>query len=485
MAPMCLSLYPLSATRPLSGGGRCATRRTAARRMVVPRASLKASPGFKPTWSQSTNEVLIKLPIPEEVRGGDVALEVHPKRLSLAVRGEPALAGFFDEKTKEAMVDPDGCFWSIETDGESGRVVVVTLEKKEIGHESWEALIEGDTADTAFTNYAYLDLATEDGPLGTILFGLYGKAAPRTVLNFVEICRGEDSMQGMAAKKAGRDALSYRGSPLHRIIPGFMAQGGDITMGDGTGGESIYGEVFDDENFALKHDAGGVLSMANAGPNTNGSQFFILFRPQPHLNGKHTVFGKAMEGESMRTLRVLETLGSASGETKKAVYVSGCGEVLPTELDDFLDDMPVAATRHGLDIEETMKYAAEAEAEKGGGSAGGTGAEMPPDAADPAVSAKLRAMGVDAKNMPSEADLIATLRSMGMDPSMMGAAAAAGAPPGMAEAMGDSGGDENMPSDEEINAKLREMGIDAMDLSDMMAGKGGAEAPPAEKKKKN
>ncbi|CDU18114.1 hypothetical protein YYC_04640 [Plasmodium yoelii 17X] len=164
------------------------------------------------------------------------------------------------------------------------------------------------------THKAYFDISINDKPIGRIVFGLYGKVAPKTVENFVSICKGTVVNDKM---------LNYTNSIFHRIIPNFMAQGGDITNFNGTGGLSIYGSRFEDENFTLKHTKRGMLSMANAGRNTNGSQFFILFVPTPWLDGRHVVFGEVIEG--IEKLVQIEAVGTDSGKPLSRVLVTKSG----------------------------------------------------------------------------------------------------------------------------------------------------------------
>ncbi|KAG6901929.1 cyclophilin peptidyl-prolyl cis-trans isomerase Cyp2 [Termitomyces sp. Mi166 len=158
----------------------------------------------------------------------------------------------------------------------------------------------------------FFDITINDQPAGRIVFKLFDEVVPRTAKNFRELATGQYG-------------FGYEGSSFHRVIPDFMLQGGDFTKGNGTGGKSIYGEKFADENFQVKHTKGGLLSMANAGKNTNGSQFFITTVPTGWLDGAHVVFGEVVEG--MDVVKTIEKCGSASGTTSKKVTIAKSGTV--------------------------------------------------------------------------------------------------------------------------------------------------------------
>eukprot|EP00903_Cladosiphon_okamuranus_P010028 g9510.t1 len=212
------------------------------------------------------------------VRAGDQLVEVQ---------GESVKGKDFDEGMKKLMDAPE--------DG-------VKLK-----------LFRGLAADL-YNPQVYFDIEIGGEPKGRILMQLRSDVVPKTAENFRQLCTGE-----------APDGKSYKGTIFHRVIPGFMLQGGDFENADGTGGSSIYGARFEDENFTLKHTGPGVLSMANAGPGTNGSQFFICVAKTPWLDDKHVVFGEVIDGA--RTVKDIEMLGSSNGKTSKTIKVVDCGQL--------------------------------------------------------------------------------------------------------------------------------------------------------------
>lgn len=174
------------------------------------------------------------------------------------------------------------------------------------------ALIDIRSSPLLTMDNCFFDITINGEAAGRITFKLYDNVVPKTARNFRELCTGQNG-------------FGYKGSGFHRVIPQFMLQGGDFTKGNGTGGRSIYGEKFADENFQLKHTKPGVLSMANAGKNTNGSQFFITTVTTSWLDNAHVVFGEVVGG--MELVKKIESYGSASGTTKAPIVIANCGTV--------------------------------------------------------------------------------------------------------------------------------------------------------------
>ncbi|KAI9823241.1 MAG: cytochrome P450 monooxygenase 41 [Sarea resinae] len=208
--------------------------------------------------------------------------------------------------------------------------------------------------ETAGRSRVFFDIQIGRSKPERVNFELYDDIVPKTAENFRALCTGEKGVG-----KSGKP-LHYKGSVFHRVIKQFMIQGGDFTAGNGTGGESIYGEKFEDENFQLKHERPFLLSMANAGPGTNGSQFFVTTVPTPHLDGKHVVFGEVLNGKS--TIRKVENLPTQGDKPQQEVKIIDCGQLtgdaartaadkIPDSTgdpyEDFPEDAPNAASLTG------------------------------------------------------------------------------------------------------------------------------------------
>ncbi|KEP46353.1 peptidyl-prolyl cis-trans isomerase, cyclophilin-type protein [Rhizoctonia solani 123E] len=185
----------------------------------------------------------------------------------------------------------------------------------------------------------YTDISIGGKPAGRVVYSLFSDLVPKTAENFRALCTGEKGVGSMGKP------LSYEGCAFHRVIKGFMIQGGDFTAGNGTGGESIYGEKFEDEAFPVNHTKPFLLSMANAGPNTNGSQFFVTTVPTPHLDQKHVVFGEVVKGKSI--IRQIENLPTSSGDAPVApCVITKCGELTSDDEMELANEVPSDGDRY-------------------------------------------------------------------------------------------------------------------------------------------
>lgn len=285
--------------------------------VVAPSALLRSSPELARdvTWEAvpGSADVRITVPLPEGTTRGDLDIKIFADRLCVKVNGlsEPILEGDLP-----GTVDLDGSYWEKEDDD------VFLILERDNAMVGWEFLLQSDLpppGDTSVTTKVFFDVDINGQDAGRIVFGLYGNHVPKTAENFRALCCGD-----FGRSKSGAE-LRFEGSCFHRIIPGFMCQGGDFTKANGTGGESIYGATFADEAFGIPHDRPFLLSMANSGPDTNGSQFFVTTAIAPHLDNKHVVFGEVLEGEEV--VRKMEEKGTPEGKPRAQVAIANCGEL--------------------------------------------------------------------------------------------------------------------------------------------------------------
>jgi cyclophilin family peptidyl-prolyl cis-trans isomerase len=254
-------------------------------------------------WQQTESSITVAAPVAEGTSTKQIQVD-YPSRSSIIakVQGDVILEGALG-----GDIDRDDSFWSLEENQ-----LVLDVQKASGSREYWDGFLkdEGDATKATVTDRVFFDIAVDGVDKGRVEFGLFGDDVPLTVKNFVSLCEGFEGK-------------SYKGSPFHRIIPGFCCQGGDVTNGDGTGGVSIYGGAFADEAFPFSHADRGLLSMANSGPDSNKSQFFVTLGDCTWLDGKHVVFGRVLKGSEV--FEELEQLGDSSGAVSAEAVVAACG----------------------------------------------------------------------------------------------------------------------------------------------------------------
>ena len=283
-----------------------------------PGGASKKTEGAGPNyvWQQSTDGMSVAIPVAAGTRARDVSVEwPSPRSVVAAVAGDVLVEG-----TLKGAVDRDETFWSLEETGDDGMAVVVDVAKAAGSRELWAGFTaaENDPHAAAVTRRCFLDLSIAGAAPRRVVVGLFGEDVPLTAANFLQLCAGVD-VEGKT--------YSYANSTFHRILKDFMIQGGDVTNGDGTGGVSVYGGgAFDDEAFPFSHAGAGVLSMANAGPNSNKSQFFITLGDCEWLDEKHVVFGRVLEG-----LDVVRDAGNMDTTRMSATVTIVASGVLPDE----------------------------------------------------------------------------------------------------------------------------------------------------------
>lgn len=345
--PLATAAGALTALAAAVGANRRSQRRRGERVSMGPfRRDLTLSgypihgPGYYWTLSTCTAAVLIYVPIADDVNSSDIVYDCHD--FTLKVGTVPEKGGLVINDKVLYDVDLEESYFLIDT-GEFGERCIVVWLYKLTREQDWYAydrfepvterfLLQGEKkrAQLAFklTHKTFLDITIDEKPMGRIVIGLFGDVAPRTVENFRCLCTGE---KGNSAETG--EPLHYLSTRMHRVIPGFCIQGGQTFENEeGSGGESIYGRTFEDENLRVQFNKPGFIAMANGGPDTNGSQFFITTTKADHLSYKCVGFGEVLEG--MDVVRAMESCGSDSGEVQRNIVISACGELPLDESDE-------------------------------------------------------------------------------------------------------------------------------------------------------
>ncbi|KAJ9440837.1 Peptidyl-prolyl cis-trans isomerase B [Diplonema papillatum] len=269
-------------------------------------------------WRQTQQEVEIIVAVPKTVRGKQVKVEVKDQKVKISYPDVVAVEG-----SLFGRVVVDDMTWDMD-DAENAKLLRVTIPKAGAGGEPWTHLTKEAAAagvDRSITHKVFLDVRleteAEDEPPHRIVLGLFGNVCPRTAENFRCLCTGE---------KGGK--LHYKNTRFHKAVSEFLIEGGDVVHGDGTGGSSIYGDSFDDENFIIKHDKPGILGAAAyaKGGNKNHSAFYITLGPKDHMDNRKVAFGEVLEG--LDTVELIAACGAQDGKRMEieAVIVD-CGEL--------------------------------------------------------------------------------------------------------------------------------------------------------------
>jgi len=288
-------------------------------------------PGYYWTLAKTTEAIYIYVPIADDVNKQDVIFDCKDGNLKIGMI--PEKGGLVIDDKMLYKCDIESSYFVID-DGEYGeRCIAVWLEKFDkmgdwYAYDRFEPkterfLLQGEKSKAELTyeitQKCFFDVEIGDKEMGRIVFGLYGKISPRTVENFRCLCTGEKG-----ASELTEEPLHYKGTRFHRVLPGFCIQGGQTFENEeGSGGESIYGMTFEDENLRVKFASKGMLAMANGGPNTNGSQFFITTSSADHLNFKTVGFGEVIDGYEV--VRAIESIGTDEGEPIENAIIADCG----------------------------------------------------------------------------------------------------------------------------------------------------------------